>query len=179
MRNLLLLLVSFITLPVLAENAMTDAFERLSLVKQTDVSGEFEQHKKIKILKNKIISKGVFSANANGFKWQQTVPVISTIRMDKSGVHSEDHLGNISKLNNADRYIPLLQALLLQDPELLSDFLMVQRGDDSCIDLTAKAPLNQVFSSVTLCGKGTVSDIILRETAGHITEIKLSYGQTR
>ena len=39
MRNLLLLLVSFITLPVLAENAMTDAFERLSLVKQTNVSG--------------------------------------------------------------------------------------------------------------------------------------------
>lgn len=177
MRSVLMLLVCVMSLAVNAKDTMTEAFETLSLVKQTEVFGEFEQRKKIKILKNSLVSKGVFNANSSGFVWQQVSPVASIIRMDDSGVYSEDHLGTTSKMNNADMYIPLLQALLLQDPKLLSNYLSVNNVDSDCMGLTAKAPLDQVFSEVRLCGQGTISKLVLRETAGHVTEINLSYGQ--
>ncbi|MGB0858436.1 MAG: outer membrane lipoprotein carrier protein LolA [Pseudoalteromonas spongiae] len=175
MRSALLVCIAFAAFFANANTTLVDAFSELKLVNQSKVSGQFEQHKKIKVLKNSIVSAGSFSADQSGFVWQQKTPIASTIRMDEQGIYSKDHRGNESQMTNADLYIPLLQALLLQDPVKLSDYLQVHSVADNCINLSANEPLDQVFSAVKLCGTGTISRIVLSEQAGHTTEINLTY----
>ena len=175
MRSALVLCIAFVSFLANANSTLVDAFDQLKLVNQSAVNGHFEQHKKIKVLKNSIVSTGTFSADQGGFVWQQKTPIASTTRMDESGIYSKDHRGNETKMTNADLYVPLLQALLLQDPTKLSDYLRVKSIADNCINLLANEPLDQIFSAVKLCGVGSISRIVLNEQAGHTTEINLTY----
>ena len=71
MRSALLVCIAFAAFFANANTTLVDAFSELKLVNQSKVSGQFEQHKKIKVLKNSIVSAGSFSADQSGFVWQQ------------------------------------------------------------------------------------------------------------
>lgn len=171
-----LLCVLFYTYAVTgAANELEEAFAKLNLSPNKSVSGQFEQAKKITVLKNELSSSGSFQADENGFVWQQLLPVKSQISLQNNTVISRDNLGNEKNLAQAQQYIPLLQALLTQDAAKLDTYLSFAALDGQCISFIPKAPLNTLYKSISLCGENQVNQLILIEQANHQTRISLTY----
>lgn len=176
MGKSILLACSLLVMSVCASaNELDQAFTKLNLKPLQAVSGKFEQAKKITVLKKELLSNGTFSADENGFVWQQLQPVKSQISLHNNQVKSVDHLGNEKQLAQAAQYIPLLQALLTQDAAKLSPFLTFVEQSEECLIFAPKPPLDTLYKSISLCGETQINSLLLVEQANHQTRISLTY----
>ncbi|MCZ6104793.1 LolA family protein [Campylobacter ureolyticus] len=144
--------------------------ERLkSLIKFTQVSGDFNQTKILKSFKNPLISRGVFKIYDNTFEQNTTTPFKTSIKVDKSGVFEYKN-GKFVKINSNFNEELFLAIFTLDFKKLQKNFNYEISFDDGWnVSLKPVGIISKVFTKIEISGKEYVSKIRLCETNGDET----------
>ena len=142
------------------------------LVKTVITNGNFQQEKRLKILRKPLISTGVFTYHqSKGVIWKTLTPVASLLLVNQS------HL----LTNQGEQAVPatfgrVFQAMLGGDLTQLADDFAITGTDQKVswhIQLKPKDELLQkIISDITLSGDNELRLLEIRETGGNITHIK-------
>lgn len=144
--------------------------ERLkSLIKFSQVSGEFNQTKRLKAFKNPLISRGIFKIYNNTFEQNTTTPFKTAIKVDKNGVFEYKN-GQFEKIrSNFDEEL-FLAIFTLDFKKLQKNFNYEINFDDGwSVVLKPVGIISKVFTKIEISGKEYVSKIRLCETNGDET----------
>jgi len=172
LNRLCFLFLMFITFPSLAVT------EPEILVVKKLISGDFEQSKFFKVLKQPIKSSGKFYLDNNlGFYWQTNKPVHSAIFLKSDVLMEKDHHGNVKSIAGGGTLASILIKAISGDISALKhDFDVVKLEDSDCLELTPKQDaLRQAITKIEIVGVIKPSSIKLFETKGNKTEIQLTY----
>jgi len=162
-----------------AEGAQSKNFQRVQqeLAKTKQISGEFKQIHKIKILSSPLISSGSFSlTQKGGLIWKQKTPFVSLLKVTDSTM--EQKLGN----NPPTRFTKEKQPIIFSFTKV---FLSIFKGNTQLlkryftINFTGSlkswsirlkpigSPLNKAITSIHLYGDRQVNKVVIDEVRGN------------
>lgn len=161
---------------------MSDLQQRLTVHKL--LRGEFTQEKKMKMFKAPLLSNGTFLlTDKEGLVWSQKMPFPVSLVLIKDKL-SQQFSGQKAQVIEAKTnpmvfyFSHLFLSLFKGDIEALEDqFKLSQSGDSASwiLKLVPKsAPLNKVFSDITISGGEFINELRLSELSGDVSQIKFS-----
>ncbi|WP_105254607.1 LolA family protein [Pseudoalteromonas sp. T1lg75] len=169
-----------------AASAGATASESVEKAKQPE-RGRFSQAKIFAGFNQPFISQGEFTLSSEQLLWHTLTPIDSLLKIDGDGVFERQTDGQFRRQGQAGPYSRLLQALLTQDQQQLTQFFTSSEAelpasllekDYSCQQLTPiTQELQSLFSRFISCADGDtrVRFIGLYEHSGTATEITLSF----
>jgi len=152
------------------------------LTSQTLLQGEFTQTKNVKMFKKPLISKGIFLlTQSQGLMWHQQTPFPVSLILTKNKLRQQfsDKPADIieAKDNPMVFYFSHLFLSLFQgDIKALQaqfNIQLISNKQGWQLDLTPKsAPLNKVFSTITIQGNQYIDSLTLSELSGDSSVIE-------
>ena len=151
-------------------------------------SGNFEQKKYFKILKQPILSSGeIFFDKALGFYWQTLRPVASVMLLKNTGLYTDNGESSLKKINGAGTLAQvLMNAMSCNLQSLTTEFDVKVANNGYCVSLTPKSNhLVKVINLIELCsskeGKSIKDNVLplekisIFELSGNRTEITVDF----
>lgn len=153
---------------------VTEKLQRIKVMRS-----HFSQHKKIKILRKPLISKGfmLFSVK-QGLYWQIKSPLSSTTVFTKNGIFAKNNGISQRQSGQMGHFGELFSAIFSGDINTLSKhfelYFSIQTGS-WCIGLIPKPGiLKKVFNKITLIGHQQIEEILLEEPRGDTTVLRFA-----
>lgn len=145
------------------------------LLKWHQLSGEvgFSQQKTLQGLPFPIHSSGYLQFAPEQLLWHTQTPIDNQILINAQGIN-EINQDKIQTIAGTELIGRLMLAVLQKDTVFLEDFFQFSPQHESCLTLTpVKAPVNQFFSRIILCGEQQLQTVELTELSGNQTHIQL------
>jgi hypothetical protein len=182
----MLLLMLVICFSAGAENYQDEPLNQPTLSTMPIASGSFAQRKYFKVLKHPIKSQGELYFDVSiGLLWQTEQPIYSALLLKKSGLFTENGIGDSQELKGASVISQVLLNIMSGDSEQLAkNFTINASTIDHCLSLTPKlTQLAKIIDNVQLChidapeknqqNLNDINHIVLHEHSGNRTEITL------
>ncbi|MDD5322879.1 MAG: outer membrane lipoprotein carrier protein LolA [Methylococcales bacterium] len=142
------------------------------LAKTPITNGNFQQEKRLKILRKPLISTGIFTYDqSRGVIWKTLTPVASLLLLN------DTHL----LTGQGEQAVPaalgkVFKAMLGGDLNQLSDGFSITGSDQKSswqLELKPKDELlKKIISSIMLSGDNELRFLVIQETGGNLTRIK-------
>ncbi len=138
---------------------------------------EFEQEKQLQGLPRPIRSTGRLTVYKDHMYWIVEHPVATTIRVDGDGI--QEVVEGEGKLVSGSKFVArLLMAVIQNDREFLKDHFEASSCTIEAENCTRFIPLSQqildYYQDISVYGQPILNGIVLNESNGSITTIKLS-----
>lgn len=173
MRNLLsalLLCALLLSLPLAADTSVLPATWQ-------PYAGriDFNQQKQLQGLAFPVRSSGYLQLDNDTLLWHTQTPIDQQVLISGAGV-SQLQQGEMQLIAGTEIIGQLMLAVLQQNQPFLHEYFRLTPPDNNCQLLTpVKAPVDQFFSQIELCGDTQLQQIKLLEKTGNNTLIELSY----
>ena len=167
-KTLLLFLLSFNL--SYADDVLAQITNRLAKTKITQ--GDFQQEKRLKILRKPLISAGSFTYHqSKGVIWKTLIPVPSLLLVNDAHL-----LTTQGELAVPAAFGKVFKAMLGGDLNQLSDGFSISGSDQKTswqIELKPKdEQLKKIISSIVLSGDNELRVLEIQEAGGNISQIK-------
>ena len=168
LKTLLLFLLSFNL--SYADDVLAQITNRLAKTKITQ--GDFQQEKRLKILRKPLISTGTFTYHqTKGVIWKTLTPVPSLLLVNDAHL-----LTTQGELAVPAAFGKVFKAMLGGDLNQLSDGFSISGSDQKTswqIELKPKdGQLKKIISSIVLSGDNELRLLEIQESGGNISQIK-------
>jgi outer membrane lipoprotein-sorting protein len=168
LKALLLFLLSFNL--SYADDVLAQITNRLA--KKEITQGDFQQEKRLKILRKPLISKGSFTYHqTKGVIWKTQTPVPSLLLVNDAHL-----LTTQGELEVPAAFGKVFKAMLGGDLNQLNDGFLLSGSDQKTawqIELKPKdEQLKKIISSITLSGDNELRVLEIQEAGGNISQIK-------
>lgn len=136
---------------------------------------DFSQQKQLQGLTFPVRSSGYLQLDNDTLLWHTQTPVDQQVLISGAGV-SQLQQGEMQLIAGTEIIGQLMLAVLQQNQSFLQEYFSFTPPADACQLLTpVKAPVDQFFSQIELCGGTQLQRITLLEKTGNNTIIALSY----
>ncbi|MDX3774792.1 outer membrane lipoprotein carrier protein LolA [Chromatiaceae bacterium AAb-1] len=170
--SLLILLSAAVSPTVTAADILPDNWQPFS------GRVEFRQQKQLQGMAFPITSSGYLQLDNDTLLWHTRQPVEQQVLISGAGV-SQLQQGQMQLIAGTEIIGQLMLAVLQQNNAFLSTYFQRQPQGDHCQQLTpVKAPVDQFFQHIELCGTAQLEQIRLLEKSGNTTSIELHYTTT-
>ncbi len=178
-----LLGVIFLILPFIAGAEIT--FAQLAKISMTPekLEGRFSQEKYLSALDAALVSTGVFDyQRGKSIRWAILEPIQNELLMTPDGITSQQDKGQLLQLDGGTNPTAAILgeiffAVLTAEWEKLAEYFELSGSIDGNRWHAVLVPLDrtarQVFSRIELKGEDLLREIVLHETSGDRTTIRL------
>lgn len=162
------LLICLLLLPVQA--ATSNLLQRF---KPLQGQLQFSQVKQLQGLPVALNSSGYIQLEAEQLLWHTTTPVDSKLLVTPAGVSQWQQQQYVA-VAGSEFVGQLMLAVLQQQHDFIASHFAISRGDNGCLLLKPlQAPLSNLFAHISLCGETTLQQLVLLESNGNSTTIRL------
>ena len=169
--NKLFLLLYLLIKPCYASDEFVDISGRL--LKMPLTQGVFKQEKRLKILRNPLISSGIFTYDhSKGIIWKTVTPIPSILLIDELRLLT----------GQGEQMVPqafgrVFKAILGGDLDQLSESFIITGENKSVWQLTLTPRdefLKKIISTISLCGDKDLRSLDIQEVTGNLTHISFT-----
>jgi hypothetical protein len=134
---------------------------------------QFQQVKQLHGLPVALNSSGYIQLDAEQLLWHTTTPVDSKLLVTPAGVSQWQQQQYIA-VAGSEFVGQLMLAVLQQQHDFIAAHFAISSGDNYCLLLKPlQAPLSNLFAQISLCGETSLQQIVLLESNGNSTDIRL------